>query len=100
MDASERDSGKWADTQCLLFDLSRTLPVGGGLLVPYSLPGSPVINNSCEWLLKGLARVGGFSQYSAPNIMRFLMLLGLEPRMVPGIWKQIRVAAQSENLPN
>ena len=25
------------------FDLSRTLPVGGGLLVLYSLPGSPVI---------------------------------------------------------
>ena len=25
------------------FDLSRTLPVGGGLLVPYSLSGSPVI---------------------------------------------------------
>ena len=25
------------------FDLSRTLPVGGGLLVLYSLPGPPVI---------------------------------------------------------
>ena len=25
------------------FDLSRTLPVGGGLLVMYSLSGSPVI---------------------------------------------------------
>ena len=25
------------------FDLSRTLPVGGGLLVPYSLSGPPVI---------------------------------------------------------
>lgn len=25
------------------FDLSRTLPVGGGLLVPYTLSGSPVI---------------------------------------------------------
>ena len=25
------------------FDLSRSLPVGGGLLVPYSLSGSPVI---------------------------------------------------------
>ena len=38
--AGERDSGKWTDMQCLL---SRTLPVGGGLLVPYSLSGSPVI---------------------------------------------------------
>ena len=42
MDASERDSGKWMDTQCP-FDLSQTLRVGGGLLVPYSLSGSPVI---------------------------------------------------------
>jgi len=25
------------------FDLSRTLPVGGGLLVPCSLPGPPVV---------------------------------------------------------
>ena len=25
------------------FDLSRTLPVDGSLLVPYSLPGSPVV---------------------------------------------------------
>ena len=25
------------------FDLSQTLPVGGSLLVPYSLPGPPVI---------------------------------------------------------
>ena len=42
------------------FDLSQTLLVGGGLLVPYSLPGSPVIKHSCEWLLKGLGRVGSF----------------------------------------
>ena len=26
-----------------LFDLSRTLLVGGGLLVPYSLPGPPAV---------------------------------------------------------
>ena len=25
------------------YDLSRTLPVGGGLLVPHSLPGPPVV---------------------------------------------------------
>ena len=31
------------------FDLSRTLPVGGGLLVPCSLPGPPVVKpNSCK----------------------------------------------------
>ena len=50
-----------------LFDLSRTLPVGGGLLVPYSLSGSPVINNSCKRLLWCLARVGGFNQCASPN---------------------------------
>ena len=49
------------------FNLSRTLPVGGGLLVPYSLSGSPVINNSCKWLLWCLARVGGFNQCASPN---------------------------------
>ena len=43
MDASETDSGKWMDTQVSTFNLSRTLPVGGGLLVPYSLSGSLVI---------------------------------------------------------
>ena len=25
------------------FDISQTLPVGGGLLVPFSLPGPPVV---------------------------------------------------------
>ena len=30
-------------THGVSFDLSQTLPVGGGLLVPYSLPGSPII---------------------------------------------------------
>ena len=47
------------------FDLSRTIPVGGGLLVPCSLPGPPV--NSCKWLLWCLARVGSFSQCASPN---------------------------------
>ena len=30
------------------FDLSRTFLVGGDLLVPCSLPGPPVLNNSCS----------------------------------------------------
>ena len=37
------------------------------LLVPYSLPGSPVINNLCKWLLWCLARVGGFNQCASPH---------------------------------
>ena len=39
MDASEEDSGRWLDIWLLLL----TFPVGGGLLVPSSLPGPPVI---------------------------------------------------------
>ena len=31
-----------------LLDLSRTLPAGGGLLVPYSLSGSPVIKQRMQ----------------------------------------------------
>ena len=30
-------------TRSVIFDLSETLPVGGGLLVPCSLPGPPVV---------------------------------------------------------
>ena len=48
MDASERDSGKWTDTWISPLDQSRTLPVGGGLLVLYSLSGSPVIKQLLE----------------------------------------------------
>ena len=47
------------------FDFSRTLPVGGGLLVPCFLPGPPV--NLCKWLLWCLARVDGFSQCASPK---------------------------------
>ena len=54
------------------FDLSRTLLVGGGLLVPCSLPGPPVINSSCKWWLWCLARVGGFSQCASPHRWRGL----------------------------
>ena len=43
------------------FDLSGTLPVGGGLLVPYSLPGSPVIKQLMRMVTKGPGQVGGFS---------------------------------------
>ena len=33
-------------------DLSRTLPVGGGLLVPYSLPGSPALKQLMQMVTK------------------------------------------------
>ena len=49
------------------FELSQTLPVGGGLLVPCSLAGPPVMKQPCKWLLWSLARVDGFSQRASPN---------------------------------
>ena len=42
------------------FDLSWTLPVSGGLFVPCTFPGSPVVKHSRKWLLWCLARVGSF----------------------------------------
>ena len=44
------------------FDLSRTLLVGGGLLVPCSLPGPFVVKQ-----LMQMARVDGFNQRASPN---------------------------------
>ena len=67
MHASKRDSGKWTDTRCLLL----TFPELFLLVVAYwfRIPYRDLLsqNNSCEWLLKGLARVGSFSQCACPN---------------------------------
>ena len=49
------------------FDLAQTLPVGGSLLVPCSLPGPPVIKQLMQMLLWCLARMGGFSQCASSN---------------------------------
>ena len=43
------------------FDLSRTLPVGGGLLVPCSLPGPPVVKQLVQMVTVVPGR-GGWSQ--------------------------------------
>ena len=48
------------------FDLSRTLPGGGGLLAPYSLPGSPVIKQLMLMVTKGPDQ-GGWFQCASPN---------------------------------
>ena len=66
MDASERDSGRWRNTRCLLLTFLELLTVGAGLLVPYSLPAPPVVKTTRECLLESLARVGGFSQVCFP----------------------------------
>ena len=47
------------------FDLSQALPVGGGLSIPCSLPGPPVVKQLMQMVT--MARVGGFSQCASPN---------------------------------
>ena len=42
-------------------DLSRTLPVGGGLLVPYSLPGPPVVKQLMQ-MVTVVSDQGGWFQ--------------------------------------
>ena len=49
------------------FDLSQTLPVGGSLLLPYSLPGSPVIEQLMRMVSKGPGQGGRFIQCASPN---------------------------------
>ena len=43
MDASEKDFWEVVGHVTFPFDLSQTLPVGGGLLSPWSLPGLPIV---------------------------------------------------------
>ena len=66
MDASKRDSGKWTGHAVSPFDVSRTLLVGGGLLVPYSLPGSPVIKQLMQMVTKGPDQGGWFQSVCFP----------------------------------
>ena len=48
------------------FDLSQTLPVGGGFLVLYSLPGSPVIKQLMQMVTKGPGQGGRFQSVCVP----------------------------------
>ena len=43
-------------------DLSQTLPVGGGLLVPYSLSGPPVIKHLMQMVTMVPGQGGRFNQ--------------------------------------
>ena len=56
MDARE-DSGRWSDMWVSPLDLSQTLPVGGGSLVPCSLPEPHVIKQLKAMVPRCLARV-------------------------------------------
>ena len=70
MDASKRDFGKWTevDGQAVSpLDLSPTLPAGGGLLVLYSLSGSPVIKQLMQMVTMVPGQGGGFNQCASPN---------------------------------
>ena len=66
MDASERDFGKWTEVDGHAFDLSRTLPAGGGLLVPYSLSGSPVIKQLMQMVTMVPGQGGWFQSVCFP----------------------------------
>ena len=47
-------------------DLSQTLTVGGGLLVPYSLSGSAVIKQLTQMVTMVLGHVGQFQSVCFP----------------------------------
>ena len=47
------------------FDLSRTLLVGGGLLVPCSLPGPPVIKQLTQMVTVAPGRGGGGGRFQS-----------------------------------
>ena len=50
-------------------DLSQTLLVGVGLLVPCSLAGPPVVKQLMQMVTMVPDQVGGFSQGASPNKM-------------------------------
>ena len=54
------------------FDVSRTLPVGGGLLVPYSLSGSPAIKQLMQMVTMVPDQRGQF-QSVTNKIMNFFL---------------------------
>ena len=56
------------------FDLSRTLLVGGGLLVPCSLPGPPVIKQLMQMVTMVPARVGSFNPCASARLDQTLQL--------------------------
>ena len=64
------------------FDLSRTLPVGGGLLVPYSLPVPPVIKPLMQMVTKGPGQGGRFQSVCFPLTQGALTLHTERKKMV------------------
>ena len=66
-DGSQRE-GFWEEVGHAVspFDLSRTLPVGGGLLVPYSLSGSPIIKQLMQMVTMVPGQGGQFQSVCFP----------------------------------
>ena len=58
--------GSW--TRVSTFDLSWTLPVGGGLLTPCSLPGPPVVKQFMQMVTSVPGQSGRFSVIVPPQI--------------------------------
>ena len=56
------------------FDLSRTRVVGGGLLVPSSLPGPTVVKQLMQMVTMVPARVGGFNPCTSARLDQTLQL--------------------------
>ena len=48
-------------------DLSRTLPAGGGLLVPYSLSGPPAVKQLMQMVTMVPGQGGRFQLCASPN---------------------------------
>ena len=73
------------------FDLSQTLPVGGGLLVPCSLPGPPVIKQHMQMVTMVPGQGGWFQSVRFPQqvlpfpSLRDIAEPGIEP-MSP-VWQ-------------
>ena len=66
MDAREKDSGRWSDIMVSHFELSQTIPIDGGLLVPCSLPGPPVIKQLLQMVTMVPGQGGRFQSVCFP----------------------------------
>ena len=66
MDASERDSGKWMDTRCLLSTFPELVWLVVGLLVSYSLSESPVTKQLMQMVTMVPGQGGRFQSVCFP----------------------------------
>ena len=63
------------------FDRSQTLPVGGGLLVPCSSPGPPVVKQLMQMVTREAGQDGRFQSVCFPK--HFHLLGRISPRNIP-----------------